>query len=540
MHLSQYKNIYLTGFMATGKSRVGAQVASELEWKYVDSDHFIEDNTGQTVSEIFAEHGEEYFRRMEFEAIKRISQESSQIIALGGGSLKNPEIYQLIQKDSLLICLWAPEEIISERIGRKESRPLMAGLSDEERLQKIRAMIDERKSMYNLADFHMDGSDARTIEKISDQLIHKLKIWEKRSILVHPSETAPYPIFIGKNLCADIDEILNGLHIQSEFLVVSDANVAKKQFKKLNLIKEKVGNCKSFVFNPGEQFKNLQTLNRLYSFMLRRGYTRSTTLLQFGGGVVGDMAGFGAATYQRGIPFIQIPTTLLSMVDSSVGGKVAVNHPEGKNMIGAFYQPKAVIIDTEVLSTLSDTEYISGLAEVVKYGVIYDEDFFSYLEANAEKLIKRDHTVLIPVIQKCCQIKAEVVGQDERETGIRAILNFGHTFGHAIEKLTDYTEFSHGIAVGLGMRVASRVSVLTGRWSESDHQRMCTLLNKLDFPKFYNVDKAAAWQAMAIDKKAEKGKRNYILPIKMGQVEKVSNVEQNIIDQAWDEIRETP
>lgn len=245
------------------------------------------------------------------------------------------------------------------------------------------------------------------------------------------------------------------------------------------------------------------------------------------------MAGYGAASYQRGIPFVQIPTTLLSMVDSSVGGKVAVNHSLGKNMIGAFYQPKAVLINLEVLNTLEPIEYLAGLAEVIKYGVIWDQDFFTYLEDHTEALKARDMTVLKTVVTRCCEIKAEVVSQDEREQGIRAILNYGHTFGHAIEKLTNYETFSHGIAVSLGMRVAGHLAAELGMWSHTENDRQTRLLDSLDFPKYFDVNVEQAWEAMGIDKKVEQGKRIYILPETMGKVSKVTNASIEQIEAAW-------
>jgi 3-dehydroquinate synthetase len=228
-----------------------------------------------------------------------------------------------------------------------------------------------------------------------------------------------------------------------------------------------------------------------------------------------------------------MPTTLLSMVDSSVGGKVAVNHPLGKNMLGAFYQPKAVVCDLQVLDTLPEQEYIAGLCEVVKYGVIYDSDFFAWLEEHAELLKNRDKESLRHIVTRSCEIKAEVVGIDEKETGLRAILNYGHTFGHAIEKLTGYSVFTHGIAVGLGMRVAARLSTLTGRWTAAEEERQNRLLDAFGVPQQFAVDAEAAWEAMGVDKKVEKGERNYILPLAIGKVEKTSAVQASEVAAAW-------
>jgi 3-dehydroquinate synthetase len=224
---------------------------------------------------------------------------------------------------------------------------------------------------------------------------------------------------------------------------------------------------------------------------------------------------------------VQFPTSLLAMVDSSVGGKVAINHPEGKNMIGAFYQPQAVVCDLSVLKTLPKEEFHAGLAEIVKYGIIYDFYFFEWLEKNASALMRKDAAALKYAVQRSCEIKAEVVGIDERELGLRAILNYGHTFGHAIEKLTNFNKLSHGIAIGLGMRIAGRLSTIMGMWNEKEESRQNELLNKFGIPETLKergikIDAEKTWDAIAGDKKAEKQTRVYILPLEIGKVVKTS------------------
>ena len=206
-------------------------------------------------------------------------------------------------------------------------------------------------------------------------------------------------------------------------------------------------------------------------------------------------------------------------------------------MIGAFYQPRAVAIDVDVLETLPRDEFLAGLAEVVKYGIIYDADFFAFLEANVEAILKRDPEALTAIIRRSCEIKAIVVGQDEKELGLRAILNYGHTFGHAIEKVTNYEQFSHGLAIGLGMRVAGRLSTLTKRWHRSEEERQNALLDQLGIPQFFAIDSQEAWKAMGVDKKVEKSKRVYILPSKIGEVEKATDVEEALVHQAWQAIQ---
>ncbi|MBO4829967.1 3-dehydroquinate synthase [Fibrobacter sp. UWB4] len=534
------KHLYFTGFMASGKSRTGRALADRLGRPFVDTDNVIVERAGKSINEIFEQEGEAAFRKMERDVIAEIAQsEKPLVVSLGGGALTQAENLKVIRENGTIIRLWAKPEVLSERIGRKNTRPLLANLSDEERLEKIKQMLKDREKNYANADFSVESSNDYSETHVTERIMHMLKFWESHALDVHPSEGGRYPIFIGKNIVPDAAIMLEGLRLAPtyEFLICTDTTIAKEQNTKLSELRGQAGRCPIFKFQAGEGHKTLHNLNQLYSFMLHRGYTRKSCLLQFSGGVVGDMAGFGAATYQRGIPFVQFPTTLLSMVDSSVGGKVAVNHAEGKNMIGAFYQPKAVVCDISVLNTLPPTEYLAGLAEIVKYGVIYDEEFFTYLENNVEKIKAHDFDVLKHMIFRSCQIKAEVVGIDEKEAGLRAILNYGHTFGHAIEKLTHYELYSHGIAVSLGMRVAARAAVLLGKLSKEDEQRQNKLLDDLGFPKTYNTDVEAAWAAMAVDKKAEKGTRVYILPTKIGKVEKVCNIDKGIIAEAWKAIQ---
>lgn len=532
------KTIYFTGFMASGKSRIGRAVADRLHANFLDTDALIVERTGKAISEIFKEQGEAAFRQMELALIEEIAaNETPKVVALGGGTLSQPGVVSLIRKTGLIVRLYAAPEVLSERIGRKDTRPLMVGLSPEERLEKIKQMLSERESRYALADFSVESTNDSE-EKVISAVLRGLKFWESRAVYVEPSGSSHYPIFIGHKLIPHLSTLLSGLRLLSKdaFLVCTDTNIAKAQSRNLGMLKREAGGCPAFKFRAGEIYKNLSSLNQLFTFMLRRRYGRKTCLLQLSGGVVGDMAGFAAATYQRGVDFIQIPTTLLSMVDSSVGGKVAVNHPEGKNMIGAFYQPKAVVCDLDALSTLPDSEYLSGLAEVIKYGVIYDEEFFAYLESNVQKVLARDSEALSHIIRRSCEIKAEVVGIDEKEQGLRAILNYGHTFGHAIENLHHY-EFSHGIGVSLGMRVAARLAKMLGMISEDVENRQTALLDAYGFPKTVDgVNADAAWDAMSVDKKVEKDKRVYILPTKIGEVKKMANVEESLVKEAWNAV----
>jgi 3-dehydroquinate synthase len=532
-------NIYFTGFMASGKTRICKLLAENLKWNYVDSDNLIAEKTGKSIAEIFEQDGEAKFRELEKEAIREISQNEKFVVSLGGGAITKSENLRTVKSSGILICMRAVPEILCERIGRNDSRPLMAGLEPKVRLEKIKTMLAEREKFYSLADFNVESNEDPPEERVLPFILNALKIWENLSVRVEPSSGSSYPIFIGSGILEHANILLKTLGIipENEVLVCTDSNIVEKQKENFEMLCREA-EAKSFVFPAGESSKNLEQLNRLWTFMLKNRYSRKSCLLQFSGGVVGDMAGFAAACYQRGIRFAQVPASLLAMVDSSVGGKVAINHPEGKNMIGAFYQPASVVCDLSVLETLPQEEFYAGLAEIVKYGIIYDSSFFGWLEKNADAVLAKDCAALTHTIKRSCEIKAEVVGIDERETGLRAILNYGHTFGHAIEKITGYNKFSHGIAIGLGMRVAGRLSTITGRWGKHDEIRQNELLTKFGIPKTLKeceleLDTEAMWNAMGVDKKAEKQKRFYILPLKIGEVEKTAEPTKEQVFEAF-------
>jgi 3-dehydroquinate synthase len=319
-----------------------------------------------------------------------------------------------------------------------------------------------------------------------------------------------YPIVIGSGLLGD-RERLNSLIPTGDLAVVTNTTVAALYLEKLRsaLGGRRVAQC---LLPDGEQFKTLETLGHIFDVLVEARLNRDVTILALGGGVVGDMAGFAAASYQRGVGYVQIPTTLLAQVDSSVGGKTGVNHPGGKNLIGAFYQPLAVIADIDTLSTLPDRELRAGLAEIIKYGCIWDPLLFDWLESNIDKLNGRDIPSLIHAIERSCQIKADVVGKDERESNLRAILNFGHTFGHAIESATHYQTFLHGEAVALGMLMASDLSHRLGLLDAHSLERVRDLLARAGLPaEAPRIGMSRATDLMRMDKKVLAGAVRLIL-----------------------------
>lgn len=339
-----------------------------------------------------------------------------------------------------------------------------------------------------------------------------------------------YPIYIGTRL---LDESsLLARHISgSQVAVITNevlAEIALPQLRKA------LAGCNAevsvFTLPDGEGEKNLGNYGAIMDHLIANRHNRTTTLIALGGGVVGDIAGFAAATYQRGVNFIQVPTTLLAQVDSSVGGKTAVNHPAGKNLIGAFHQPVAVLADMGLLSTLPTREFAAGVAEVVKYGVICEADFFSWLEANAEALSAQSPEALSHAVAVSCQAKADVVAADERETGRRAILNFGHTFGHAIEALTGYREYLHGEAVAIGMVQAADLSARLGLLDWKDAQRLRALLARFNLPVVPpDLGAGAMLNAMGMDKKVVDGRLRLILARSLGDAFVASDVPADVL-----------
>jgi 3-dehydroquinate synthase len=335
-----------------------------------------------------------------------------------------------------------------------------------------------------------------------------------------------YPIYIETGLFNQAGFLLSAIQ-GKQCAIVTNETIAPLL---LNSIKKPLNDAgiSSFdiILPDGEQYKTIEYFNIVLTQLLENRASRDTTLIALGGGVIGDMGGFAAACYQRGIPFIQVPTTLLSQVDSSVGGKTAVNHPLGKNMIGAFYQPKAVFIDTNSLSTLPEREFSAGMAEVIKYGIMYDGDFFSAIEEKSNAIRNRDPDALRFIIGKCCKIKAEVVNLDEKEHGVRALLNLGHTFGHAIEAEKGYGVWLHGEAVAAGMVLAAKLAVLRNWISASDLSRIEALLVLFDLPIAGPADMTTERyvQHMQHDKKVLSGKMRFILPTSIGEATVVDDV----------------
>lgn len=338
-----------------------------------------------------------------------------------------------------------------------------------------------------------------------------------------------YPILIESNLLTKVN-LFDSLLISKKAVVVTNDVIKPLLLDKLLAILPGI-DVEVIVLPDGEQHKTIASFESVITRLLEIHCARDTTLIALGGGVIGDLTGFVAASFQRGMPFIQVPTTLLSQVDSSVGGKTAVNHPLGKNMIGAFYQPKAVFIDTQTLKSLPEREFSAGMAEVIKYGIIYDEQFFQWLEENVQPLLGQKDEAMRYAIQRCCEIKAEIVAQDEQESGIRALLNLGHTFGHAIEAEQGYGNWLHGEAVSAGIVLASKTSERKNWLTTSDLRRIENLLKAFSLPTVAPQDMAFDdfIRHMRHDKKVQAGQIRFVLPKGIGKAVVTKEVDDDML-----------
>ncbi|MBO8128744.1 MAG: 3-dehydroquinate synthase [Peptococcaceae bacterium] len=365
-----------------------------------------------------------------------------------------------------------------------------------------------------------------------------LSIWKEDTLLAREVTVnlgpRSYPICIGDALLPETGWLVSHVRLTGRVMVVTNPTVGKLYGEVVRGSLEKAGFTVVWAEIPdGEEFKTLDTASLLYDTAFQNNLDRWSAVIALGGGVVGDVAGFVAATYMRGVPFIQVPTTLLAQVDSSVGGKVAVNHPKGKNIIGAFYQPRLVIADTGTLKSLPPRELKAGMAEVIKYGVIKDAAFFSWLEKNLDRVLALDNAALQQVVEVSCRIKAEVVEADETEQGMRQILNFGHTVGHALESLTNYEVYRHGEAVAIGMVAAARIAVAMGLLPAEEFERLRNLVVRCGLPEAVpdGIDPKLLWTYLHCDKKARGRKVVFVLPRAIGQVIVCDNVVPEVFKQ---------
>jgi len=509
-----HKNIILTGFMGTGKTTVGALLAERLGREFVDMDSQIEAHFGKSIPEVFADEGEATFRVAEAQLCQQLSERQNLVISTGGGALVNPHNRHALAESGVLICLTATVDEIARRVAEMQDRPLL-DVSAAERRQRIRDLLHERRQAYATIPQQVDTTGrtpADIVEAVLDTLDAEREIPGMTRIPVR-SPDGSYHICIGEGVLAHAGTLLRNRNLQpGPAAIVTNDVVAQHHAATLSDSLRAAGFEPHIIEAPeGEQHKTLDTVASLYDEFIAAGLDRRSPIISLGGGVIGDMAGFAAATYLRGAPFVQIPTSLLSMVDASVGGKTGVDLPQGKNLVGAFKQPAVVIIDTATMQTLPPEEFRAGLAEIIKHGIIAAPDLFEQLETHGP-------TSLVHLVADAVRVKVDVVEDDPFEQGRRRVLNLGHTFGHAIEQVSGYS-VRHGEAVAIGLVAAAHLAARLERCSPDLVTRIHDVIERLGLPTHvsgYDVD--AVMAAMAQDKKRAGKTLRFIIPQDLGDV----------------------
>ena len=533
-------HIVLTGFMGTGKSTVARYVAERVQRPFVDMDQIIEARAGQSIPRIFAEQGEPAFRALEAALVQELAAQDGLVIATGGGTLVDPVNRAQLLDRSMVICLQADVTELQRRLAssRDGVRPLLAG---EDPALRIQHLLAARMPAYAAIPVQLDTTGLSPAA-VGDRVLGMAYGWIEHETYVLPVRVsgAHYPVFIGEGVLDHLGSLLATHAASRQVAVVTNDVLADLHGPTV------LAHLRDAGFQPvlarlpeGEQFKTLDTVRSLYERFVHAGLDRHSVMVALGGGVVGDVAGFAAATYLRGVPLVQVPTSLLAMVDASVGGKVGVDLPGqggGKNLVGAFKQPEFVLADPLLLETLPGPEFRAGLAEIVKHGIIAAPDLFASLETYGPRS-------LAALIDDAVRVKVDVVQADPFERGVRAHLNLGHTFAHAIEFVSGFG-VRHGEAVAMGLVAASYLAQALGVASEDVLTRVEYLLRRLGLPTRLPNDPAmtadALVAAMGSDKKRRDGRLRFVLPRAIGVVTVIDDATPDLVHATWHHLMPPP
>ncbi len=498
-------HIFLYGPSGSGKSTVGKAMAQSLDLPFVDLDAEVESVLGQSIAEFMDEQGEMTFRDVETNMLQKIVEGDEKVIALGGGALLRDENRGLAEAMGQVVFLDAEISALVARLSQdKNKRPLLAGGLKE----KLLELLDRRRDHYSSFPLRVD-----TMQSLED-VVWNIQLLLGRHHLLGMG--AGYDVVVQEGGIDQLGTMLKIRNLSDSVFVVSDTNVAPLYLERV-MSSLKAADCvaSEIIIPAGEKHKNINTVKSLWQGSLKAGLDRNGTILALGGGVVGDMAGFTAATFMRGCNWVAVPTTLLAMVDASVGGKTGFDLPEGKNLVGAFYPPRLVLSDPDVLSTLPERELRSGMAEVLKHGVIIDPELFDLCAWGWDAVYER----LPEIVRRAVAVKVKVIEADPYERGIRAALNLGHTIGHAVELVSGFN-LLHGEAVSIGMvaeaRLAERLAIAGSGLSDTLAGSLSALGLPVEIPEYYDRDQLI--RAMKVDKKKAAGVVRFVLPVKIGEV----------------------
>ncbi len=525
------RSIVLVGLMGAGKTAIGKRLAAQLGLPFYDADHEIERAAGMTIAEIFRTHGEAYFRTGEKRVIERLLAGGRIVLAPGGGAFMDPETRRTIRERATSIWLRCPLPVLLQRVQGRTHRPLLNNGNPAATLARLSA---ERSPIYAQADIIVDGSED-PLHVTTNKVINALNNYQAPHRIEVQLSQSNYDVLIGPNLLRRSGALLAPVLPQPRCVIVTDENVAKLHLPTLQQSLAETGITHSaLTVPPGEPSKTLQTWQYLVESLLEQKVDRYTTIIALGGGVIGDLAGFTAAATLRGLPFVQIPTTLLSQVDSSVGGKTGVNTARGKNLVGAFHQPLMVIADTASLHTLPQRELRNGYAEIVKSALIGDAAFYDWCEANGAAMLDGGDTLLAEAIARTVRFKASVVAGDERETkpnNGRALLNLGHTFAHALEAETGYgSTLLHGEAVATGLVLATHLSAQLNLCPQEDVIRIAAHITQTGLPpRIAGLNAEHLLAHMKQDKKMRGGKLTFILTKGIGRAFTCNEVPEDAV-----------
>jgi shikimate kinase/3-dehydroquinate synthase len=517
------RSIVLVGLMGAGKTAVGRRLAHTLGLPFVDTDHEVEAAAGCSVSEIFARFGETAFRDVERRVIRRLLDGQRIVLASGGGAFMDRDTRAVIRGRGLSIWIRASLPLLLKRVAGRTHRPL---LMSGDPAQILQGLIELRHPIYAEADIVIDSRD-ESVDRMARRLTEAVLAHEPPLRVPVDLASGGYDVVVGRGLLARAGSLLAPVLPQRRAIIVTDRIVAGLHLDTLKAGLEDAGFTTGTVeIEPGEASKSVEGWAELVDHLLGRGVERRTAIIALGGGVVGDLAGFAAAATLRGLPFVQVPTTLLAQVDSSVGGKTGINTRHGKNLIGAFHQPRIVLADTDVLATLPPRQLRAGYAEIVKAGLIGDTGFYMWCEENGAGVVGGDRAAQAEAVRRACAFKAAIVGDDEREekpNDGRALLNLGHTFGHALEAEVGYGgELLHGEAVAIGLVLAFSLSARLGLCPPEDGARVRAHLEAVGLPtdlrtlnRVFSAERLVAH--MRRDKKMRDGALHFVLVQGIGQ-----------------------